>query len=436
MNLSELRTALQERREDYSQSASKLNRRINQAYLDICSRRRWGWLRRETAYATYSVFFHANTGTVNNTPSADGVYVVGTENSKRVITVSQHGNTPVTVMGKRIKIENDFYRVLNLDSTGAKWTLDRPLRCSRTIASGPTANHSIKIIYDEVALPVGTLTVVNTTLFRGGSSSYGTPLSMAAVSPSELAYLDMDVEGRPTRFATTRKQPIPAPQAAPAGLTVGNGVGLGVGTYNYWFTHVDKQSGAESALSPSASVTVTDATLQGQVTIPSTTVRTDFNVRVYRSRAGGTAPYLLHDPAATTISLTDAISDDYLGPVGPNSASSLFMQLYPIPDDEYEIRSIIQMEATPMSEDNDRPIFDAEFHHIVLDGAEALMLDAADEQGRANSARQRFEMGIARMGGLDKTNLQNTVVWGGRKRAQGRRTWQYSTGTSEADFKA
>ena len=33
MNLSELRTALQERREDYSLSDAKLNRKLNQAYF-------------------------------------------------------------------------------------------------------------------------------------------------------------------------------------------------------------------------------------------------------------------------------------------------------------------------------------------------------------------------------------------------------------------
>jgi hypothetical protein len=435
VNLSELRTALQERREDYSQSDAKLNRKINQAYLDISSRRRWGWLRRECATSTYSAFFHANTGADNNTPSPNGIYVAGTENGKRVVGISQSGNTPATVMGKRVKIDNDFYRVVNVDSTGVKWTLDRPLRCSQTLPDGTTANHSIKIIYDEVALPVGTISVVNTSLFRGGSSSYGTPLSMAAVSPSELAYLDMDVEGRPTRFATTRKEMIPPPQTAPAGFTVGNGAGLAVGTYNYWFTHVDKQTGAESALGPSVAITISDAAV-AQVSIPSTTARRDFHVRVYRSRVNGTAPYLLFDPASTTVVLTDAMTDDYLGPAGPNSASSLFMQLYPIPDDEYEVRSIIQIECTPLSEDNDRPLFDAEFHHIILSGAEALMLEAADEQGRANQARQRYEMGIARMIQLDRTNLQNTVLFGGSNRIRGRLTSQYASGSSEADFKA
>jgi hypothetical protein len=428
VNLSELRTALQERREDYSQSDAKLGRKINQAYLDISSRRRWGWLRRESAYATYAAFFHANTGADGNTPAADGIFVVGTEDTKRTITISQHGNTPPTVMGKRVKIDSDFYRVVNVDSTGETWTLDRPLRCS-TYLSGVTAyNHSIKIIYDEVALPVGTIAVVNTTLSSGGA------LSMTAISPTELAYLDMDVEGRPTRFATTRKEPIPAPQSVLPGLSVVSGLGLALGTYNYWYTHVDKQTGAESALSPSVSVVITSG--MEQVSIPSLTARRDFFVRVYRSRVNGAAPYLLLDPQSTTVNFTDMSVDDYLGPAGPNSASSLFMQLYPVPGSEYEVRSIIQVECTPLSEDNDRPLFDAEFHNLILDGAEALMLEAADEQGRASSARQRFEIGIARMVQLDRTNLQNTVLFGGSNRVRGRRTSQYASGSSEADFKA
>ena len=53
MNLSELRTALKERREDFSPSDAKLDRKINQAYLDICSRRKWGWLRRQYTVDTF-----------------------------------------------------------------------------------------------------------------------------------------------------------------------------------------------------------------------------------------------------------------------------------------------------------------------------------------------------------------------------------------------
>jgi hypothetical protein len=417
VNLAELRTALQERREDYSQSDAKLDRKVNQSYLDICSRRRWGWLRREHSFATYAP--HYETG------GAGAVSVAGTENAKREITVA--GAVPVTAFGKRVRIENDFYRVVNISSTGTSWTLDRPLRCT---GSG---THYIKIIYDEVALPVGAISVVNCTLFRGGNTAYGTPLSVAAVSPSEMAYLEMDVEGRPTRFSTTRKEPIPAPASGPT--LVGSGfTGSESNVYKYWYTHVDKQSGAESGLGPSTTITETSST--HLVIVGPVTARTDFNLRIYRSRVNEDTPRLLTDPQLTTATVTDNQPDEYLGPSGPNSAASLFLRMYPIPDDEYDVRSLIQIEGLPMGADNDRPLFDAEFHHIILDGAEALMLEAADEQGRAGSARGRFEVGIARMIQMDRTNMQNTVVFGGRKGVHGKPSWQYSSGTSEADFKA
>lgn len=67
-----------------------------------------------------------------------------------------------------------------------------------------------------------------------------------------------------------------------------------------------------------------------------------------------------------------------------------------------------------MREDNDTPLMDARWHHVVLDGAEALMLEAADEQGRANQARARFEAGIARMLRAQKPNRQRVGVMGGR----------------------
>jgi len=427
VNLSELRTALQERREDYSQSDAKLNRRINQAYLSICSRRRWGWLRRRHTQTTYASFFHANTGADSNTPSASAVYVVGTENGKRTIAISQHANTPVTTMGKLVRIDNDFYRVMNINATGTKWTLDRQLRCAQTIASGATANHSIKILFTEVALPVGSLSVVESTLFKGGSTTYGTPLSMGAISPESMSHLDLDVEGRPTRFATVRKEPIPAPRITPT-LAASAGSTLPLGKYTYWYTYVDKQTGAESAKGPSSSVTLEVSNVQ-HITVGTPSpdqARKDFNLRLYRSTVDGTAAYLLEDPASTSISgFVDSITDDYLSIPGPNSSSTLFMQLYPVPDSEYEIQSLIQIEPSPMADDNDFPIFDSQFHGVILDGAEALMLEAADEQGRANQARQRYEMGIARMIQLDRLNMQQSVVFSGKRQVRGSATWWY-----------
>ena len=321
-------------------------------------------------------------------------------------------------MGKLIKIEQDFYRVESINATHTKWTLDRPLRCTNS------GTHYIDVIYNEVALPVGTLSVVESTLFKGGSTTYGTPLSMGAISPSDMSHLDMDVTGRPTRYATVRKEPVPAPRMSPT-LTIASGSDLELGTYKYWYTYVDKQTGAESACGPSSEVTISVASMR-RVTVGTDQARTDLLLRLYRSTAGGTSPYLIADEQATSFSgYVDTTTDEYLSIPGPNSSSTLFMQLYPVPDTEYEINSLIQIEPVPLSGDNDFPLFDSQFHHVILDGAEAMMLEAADEQGRANQARQRYEMGIARMIQLDRLNMKQSVVFGGKRKVRGSATWWY-----------
>jgi len=409
VNLSELRTALKERREDFSQSSAKLNRRINQAYLDICSRRKWGWLRRNYSFATYA--FDNTTFTVDP----------ATYNDRREIVVV--GASVPTVLGKRIRIDGDFYRVESLDSGGNTWLLDRPLRAS---LPGGGATHQIMVIYDEVALPVGTKTVVEAVILSGATSYPG---SMQAITPAEMAHFDKDVFGSPSNFSVSRKEPIPAPRVAPT-VALSFGGTLAAGTYEYWYTHVDKQTGAESALGPSSSVT-TDSAGNNVVTIGTDTARTDFFLRLYRSLAGGSTPYLLKDFQSTSSgSLVDSTTDDFLSIRAPDSASSAFIQLYPAPDGEYKITCVTHVEALALGDDADRPIFDADSHHVILSGAEALMLDASDEQGRAGQARMSFERGIVSMIQNDRLNQQQRAVFGGRPRARGKRTWWYGAGGS------
>jgi len=222
-------------------------------------------------------------------------------------------------------------------------------------------------------------------------------------------------------------------------LATSSGTELALGTYTYWYTYVDKQTGAESALGPSSTVTLTVVNMQ-QVTVGTPTAdeaRTDLLIRLYRSTVDGGAPYLIADDQGVRFAgYADSTTDEYLSITGPTSASTLFMQIYPIPDAEYEIHSLVQIEPVPLSGDNDYPLFDSQFHNVILDGAEAMMLEASDEQGRANQARQRYELGIARMIQMDRMNQQRTVVFGGTRGARGKPTWQYSSGTSEADFKA
>ena len=427
MNLKELRTALQERREDYSESTAKLNRRLNQSYLDICSRRKWGWLRRECAYATYASFESAAG------PPVVGFSVAGTQDGNVHVAVT--GNIPDNTLGKRIRIDDDYYRVENINAGGNEITLDRPLRCTVNTGTPPaTATHYVKVLYHEVALPVGTLTVVESTLFKGGSTSYGTPLGMGAVTPARMSHLDKDVQGTPTGFSVTRKEPIPRPRSAPTLASPSTGTGLSVGTYTYWYTHFDKQTGAESSLGVAATVKI-EVAGTAQVVV-SGTVRNDLYYKLYRSTVNGGVPYLIQSGNSGTINHTDSLSDDYLTQRGPASASSMYMQFYPIPDGEYEVSTLVQFEAKRMDEDEDRPMIDAQFHNVILDGAEAMMLEASDEQGRAGSSRKRYEMGIARMIQADRLNQQSRVVFGGRSQERGKPAWRYAYGSTEADFKA
>ena len=202
-------------------------------------------------------------------------------------------------------------------------------------------------------------------------------------------------------------------------------------TYTYWLTHIDKQTGAESALGASAAI-VSGAS--GAISVTTGEARSDYLLRLYRSRANGDVPFLLADQREphvrdnpTLPGWTDTLPDHHLGVRGPASASSLYLQLHPIPDSEYEVHSLIQMEAKRLSGDNDRPLFDAQFHHVILDGAEGYMMDASDEQGRAASARQRFEGGIARMIQQDRLNTQYRIVMGGRRVPVGNPTWWYGS---------
>ena len=113
------------------------------------------------------------------------------------------------------------------------------------------------------------------------------------------------------------------------GLTAGTGGSLTSGaTYKYWYSFYDQKSGAESSLSEPSSVTLTGA--QNRVTLPTVAARKDYVLRIYRSTAGGSVPYMLIDKLLTSVSGTDATddeSDDYLGARGPDSASSMFLTL-------------------------------------------------------------------------------------------------------------
>ena len=422
MNLSELRTALQERREDYSASDAKLNRRINQAYLDICSRRKWGWLRRE-----YTANTHQSTTVTGTAAGVNGV--VYTNGSNEIGFGANKVPSP-TVLGKRVLIDSAFYTIIDMTSDGLTMILDRPFTGTSTTAD---QTGTVKFIYDEVALPLGTESIIESSLFTG-STSYA--LNLEAIQPVTMSMRDKDVSGQPTACSVIEKKPIYRPRVKIGAITSAAGAGaLTTGaTYKYWYSFYDQKCGAESALSEYTSITL--GATHNTVVLPTITARKDYVLRIYRSTAGGSVPYLLRDKLEQSVAVTDLESDDYLGTRGPDSASTMFLTLYPYPDSTYQVHMLLMMEALKLDDDEDRPMFDSGYSTVLLDGAEMLMLNAEDEQSRASAAQRRYEAGIQRMIMQDRLNFQQRVLIGrGNRRVVGKGTWLYASGSGDT-FKA
>lgn len=460
MDLSELRTALKERREDYSLSDAKLNRKINQSYLDICSRRKWGWLRREYTANMYAPVTLTGTAATVNFAAQPGERVVSFDDGS--VDPAQLAMPPICGVGKRVIIDGDFYELQYMSPADPEESLsgwfgwlDRPYQ-GRMFPDAPYYGE-ITFLFHEVALPVGAQSVVQTVLFSGSSS----PLALNAIQPASMAYRNKDTLGLPTQYSVVEKEPIPKPAKRIRDFAQTNGsagpvptvaFGLegyttalhasgnleGGATYTYWYTNYCWLSGAESALSEPETVTL--APSQNAVFLPDIAARKNYVIRIYRSKAGGTTPYLVRswqfEEALNGSSLAppwvagggrayDLQSDDMLRERGPDSASSMFLSLYPIPNignsqakiegahegtGGNELYILYQMEARALSSDNDRPQFEATYTNVLLDGAELLMLSANDEQGRAGHVQQRYEAGIQRMIMQDRLNFQQRAL--------------------------
>lgn len=391
MRLSELREHLKLRRSDRSYSASSLNRFINEAYFDLASRRSWGWLRRVHRF---------------DTTAAASINVTGTTGQRR-LTVAP---TVPTSFGRRILLDGRIYRIINVNSAGTEWTIDHPVHYVPPDGVNPWTV-SAQILYDEVSLPRSTDIVVEAKLIVGGN-----PLSLEGIEPWVFAQRSRSSLGQPTDFSTIRKEPLPTPQfAPPAPADTGGGAGPGAGTYHYWMSFIDKQSGAESALSPSRVATLANGNAHSlAITLASGIARNDLLFRLYRSKAVATGedprPYQLVTSSTVEFTHTDTLTDQYLGAQGVDSSSSLLMTLFPAPNASYEVEVIYQQQLTELGEDNHRPLFDDTHHIVLLDGAEALMLQASDEFRAAQVAQQKFEIGIARMMQRDRLSQSTLAV--------------------------
>jgi len=421
-----------------------LNDFLNQALLDIYSRRSWGFLRRTHRFRTSAkTTITANLGY----PSfVSGSRVVMLGLTTPLGAVAAGAASPHTSLGKQIVVDSRIYRVKVVSNDGTNWILDQPF----ISATGTT--YDVDIIHDELALPLGAESVIEAAVIEGDVSKS----SLNAIAPYAMVHRSLTVEGKPTEFSVDRKEPIPSPMYPPE-VTVNTAITLRhgpiAGAYTYWMSYYDAQSGAESALSPSVTVTSSfDTTFNYHPTITVSAnsdlltsaasaaslglrneAQQDLLVKFYRSKIGGSVPYLLeesnlvtpHSGNGSTWTVVDGMDDQELGPRAPESPSTLFLHLHPVPSSTYQIQVLYQLAPVTMGEDLDKPLFDSTFHPVVLDGAEALLLEQSDEQGRATQARTRFERGIQRMVSRDRLNRQNTVTVGGPRKVRGKRTWWY-----------
>jgi hypothetical protein len=386
VRLSDLRTHLQLRRSDTSYSAAALNDFLNQAYFDIAGRRAWGWLRRVARYETTAAATIAVTGTAG----------------QRVLTPDVTPPPP-TMWGRRILLDGRVYRIDNVLSVAGTFFLDHPLHKS-------PASENITVLYDEIALPRSADTVVAARLITGS-----TPRRLEGIEPWQFSIRSRASTGQPSHFSTIRKTPIPVPDLPPPvpALDGGTSGGPAGGTYTYWMSYVDRQSGAESALSPARQFVHSGTTEHVLVAVTATEARSDFYFRLYRSKAATTdddvQPYLVAQSTGVIETIDDGLADQYLGRRAVDSGSSLFLTLYPAPSAGYEIEIIYQSQVHELGEGPDTPMFDETAHPVIIDGAEMLMLQAHEEWGAANQARERYEAGIARMVQRDRLS-QATIV--------------------------
>jgi len=423
-----------------------LNDFLNQALLDIYSRRSWGFLRRTHRFRTSAKTTITGSGGPGGWPRfVSGSRTVQLGGTAAGVVIAGF-SSPHTSLGKQIVVDNRVYRVKMVSNDGAMWIIDQPF-----ISASGQGIYDVDIIHDELALPLGAESVIEAAVIDGEvSKSF-----LNAIAPYAMVHRSVTVEGKPTEFSVDRKEPIPTPIYPPEvglpAISTGNH-GPIAGTYTYWISYADAQSGAESALSPPVSIT-TEFTLnlhpQIEVSVDSDLLLTtpaaasanlrneakqDLLVKFYRSRNGGSVPYLVEESDLTGVSgngstwtFADGMDDQELGVRAPESPSTLFLHLHPVPSSTYQVQVLYQLAPVTMGEDSDKPLFDSTFHPIVLDGAEALLLEQSDEQGRANQARSRFERGIQRMVARDRLNRQNTVTVGGPRKVRGKRTWWYGS---------
>ncbi len=394
MRLADIRERVKFRAADRSPTKSELTGAINDQLREIFSRHDFSSLVRVHRFRLW--------------PKISGASIASwtcVQNSRAVTVGGGMDQVPST--GKLVSLNDRVYR-LSEQHSSTKRFLDVPF-----LDAG--GSYAPEVFFDEVALPLGCSKLLGYRLLEGtGSRQWVRPVTRA-----ELFEQDPTATGTPTMGAVISKRPLPRPhRAMPAPTNAGSGNGPltnigGSATFRYWYSHVDRYTGAESALSPYVEVTV-NTVYSWSVTITELThTREEFDIRIYRSRANGSRPYL-HSDLAPSASFVDDIRDENLGGPADESGSTMYLRFHPIPDTAKIGEAMYRLGVPQLSEDDDRAPLDADDIPTLIHGVRAQLAERYGDLAVHDRAQARFELGVKRMIRRDRLNASVRPVKGRR----------------------
>lgn len=316
---------------------TQIDRAINQAQDEIISVRRWPFMRTEGTLFTVARY---TTGNCNVT------------NGSR--TLSGGASAPVwtrLMIGRKFRLSSStpIYRITGFTSA-TSLTLDRPY-------DGSTAsNQTYEIYEDELLLPAD---MDVSRLFR----SMNQPLPMAAWDTDDFDY---DIQ-RPDSTSAPRvvlfigKSLVPFVHQV-GSVTISSGAKALTGTSTSWLT-TPKGIGRMSK------------------------IRIVENVYHIQSIDSDTGITLYEDASAAVTASTDW---EFL-------LDQPWIQVWPIPDDEYQIQFRYYRRPQPLSDPEDVPDLPEDFHDLVFLRAMAQIFLLTGEGARHDAVMNAFDRRLAQM---------------------------------------
>jgi hypothetical protein len=396
----ELKRKLGERR-GYDGDDTRLGSWINDARAEIFGMRNdWSWARGEWQFRTRA----PESGTI----SAGG-WVLGSNkvSGLAAATVSRTGAWLTMPDGA-------LSQIIAGAAAGTSVFLETEHPDATTVGD-------YKVYFLDYPLPSGMRGILSVTV-TGNGRTY--PIHQRSIHPVEMARrTHTDYETVPTSYSAIKPSRLPTPRAAASAVLASGGT-LAAAVYKWWWCWRNTATGQLGPLSPALSET---ATLNQKATVTMST-KWDLGRRVFRSLAGGSAPYFLADVAATG-TYEDLRTDDDLGFDNDTqhnhgrhteAAGQHLVRLWPPPDDQYMVTVQFYRSFRVLVEDNDMPLIPVEWHGAILKIAESLALVEEEQHGAALSTRQQGMAMVEKMTEAEDIDQNDSGALGGGRLASSR----------------